>query len=178
MTILFNTGTENKKRLIDITKLAQQYQQELCTTPLGLHAFTRRDTTSTFKEIGKVKPIKTLQKSTQFQSALAQIGDSWQISEDLFLQMEAFTCLLYVGKEVSCVNDLRYNKIRGKCCSTGETFDASKNIDLHVGVLPPCRNCLREHLKRINYQVGIWKRAHIAKPVYPEPTMIGSVLMG
>jgi hypothetical protein len=82
--------------------------------------------------------------------------------------MEAFTCLLYGGKEVSCVNDLRYNKIRGKCCSTGETFDASKNIDL--GVLPPCRNCLREHLKRVNYQVGIWKRAHIAKPVYPEPT--------
>jgi hypothetical protein len=53
------------------------------------------------KQIGKVKPIKTLQKSTQFQSALAQIGDSWQISEDLFLQMEAFTCLLYDGKEVS-----------------------------------------------------------------------------
>ena len=81
--------------------------------------------------------------------------------------MEAFTCLFYGGKEVSRVC---YNKIRGKCCSTGETFDASKNIDLHVGVLPPCRNCLREHLKRINYQVGIWKRAHIAKPVYPEPT--------
>jgi hypothetical protein len=36
--------------------------------------------------------------------------------------------------------------------------------------LPPCRNGLREHLKRVNYQVGIWKRAHIAKPVYPEPT--------
>ena len=167
MTILFDTGTGNKKRLIDITKLAQQYQQELCTALLGLHAFTRCDTTSAFKGAGKVKPIKTLQKSPQFQSALAQIGDSWQISEDLFLQMEAFTCLLYVGKEVSCVNGLRY-KIRGKCCSTGETFDASKNIDL--GVLPLCRNYLREHLKRLNYQVGIWKRAHIAKPVYPEPT--------
>ena len=77
--------------------------------------------------------------------------------------------MLYGGKEICCVTDLRYNKIRGKCCSTGETFDASKNIDL--GVLPPCRNCQREHLKRVNYQVGIWKRAHIAKPVYPEPTL-------
>jgi hypothetical protein len=53
----------------------------------------------------------------------AQIGDSWQISEDLCLQMKAFTCLLHGGKEVSCVNDLRYNKISAKCCSTGETFD-------------------------------------------------------
>ena len=168
MTILFDTGTGSKKRLIDITKLAQQYQQELCTALLGLHAFTSCDTTSAFKGIGKVKPIKTLQNSPQFQSALAQNGDSWQISEDLSLQMEAFTCLLYGGKEVSCVNDFRYNKIRGNCCSTGETFDASKNIDL--GALPPCRNCLREHLKRVNYRVRIWKRTHIAKPVYPEPT--------
>jgi hypothetical protein len=60
--ILFDTGTGNKKKLIDITKLAQQYQQELCTALLGLHAFTRCDTTSAFKGIGKVKPIKTLQK--------------------------------------------------------------------------------------------------------------------
>ena len=107
--------------------------------------------------------LRGLEKSSQLrhcQSALAQIGDSWQISEDLFLQMEAFTCL-YGGKEVYCVNDLRYS-------STGKTFDASKNIDL--AVLPPCRNCLREHLKRVNYQIRIWKRAHIAKPVYPKPT--------
>ena len=89
VTILFDNGTGNKKRLIDITKLAQQYKQELCTALLGLHTFTRCDTTSAFKEIGKVKPIKTLQQSPQFQSALAQIGDSWQISEELFLQMEA-----------------------------------------------------------------------------------------
>jgi hypothetical protein len=40
VTILFDTGTGNKKRLLDITKLAQQYQQELCTIFLGLHALT------------------------------------------------------------------------------------------------------------------------------------------
>jgi hypothetical protein len=62
VTILLDTGTGNKKRLIDITKLAQQYQQELYTALLGLQAFTRCDT-SAFKGIGKVKPIKTLQKS-------------------------------------------------------------------------------------------------------------------
>jgi hypothetical protein len=25
-------------------------------------------------------------------------------------------------------------------------------------------------MERFNYHVGIWKRAYIAKPVYPEPT--------
>jgi hypothetical protein len=59
VTILFDTGTGNKKRLVDITKLAQQYQQELCTTLLGLHALTRCDKT---RLRGLEKPIKTLQK--------------------------------------------------------------------------------------------------------------------
>jgi hypothetical protein len=79
--------------------------------------------------------IKTLQKSPQFQSALAQIGDSWQISEDLFLHMEAFACLLYGGKKVSCVNDLRYNKIRGKCCSTGAGLNVLYTIPAGTAVL-------------------------------------------
>jgi hypothetical protein len=45
---------ELPERLIYITKLSQQYQQELCTSLLCLHAFTRCDTTSAFKGIGKV----------------------------------------------------------------------------------------------------------------------------
>ena len=36
--------------------------------------------------------------------------------------------------------------------------------------MPPGRNVLREHLKRVIYQVEIWKRAHITKPAYSEPT--------
>ena len=51
VTILFDTETGNKKRLIDITKLSQQYQQELCTALLSLHAFTCCDTTSACKGI-------------------------------------------------------------------------------------------------------------------------------
>jgi hypothetical protein len=85
------------------------------------------------------------------------------ISEDLFLHMEAFTCLLYGGKEISCVNDLRLIRSEESAVQRVKRLMPQK-------ILPPCRNCLREHLKRVNYQVGIWKRAHVAKPVYPEPT--------
>jgi hypothetical protein len=62
--------------LFSIETIKDNTKQELCTARLGLHVFTRYDTTSAFKGIGKVKSIKTLQKSVQFQSALAQIGDS------------------------------------------------------------------------------------------------------
>ena len=34
---------------------------------------------------------------------------------------------------------------------------------------PPCSSCFLEHLNRANYQVGIWKRAHIAKHDIPSP---------
>ena len=39
-----------------------------------------------------------------------------------------------------------------------------------ISTLPPCRNCLREHIKGVTYQIGIWKRSHISKPDYPAPT--------
>jgi hypothetical protein len=53
VTILFDTGTGDKKRLINITKLAQQYQLELCRALLGLHAFTRCDTMSSLRGLEK-----------------------------------------------------------------------------------------------------------------------------
>ena len=34
---------------------------------------------------------------------------------------------------------------------------------------PPCSSCFLEHLNRANYQVGIWKRVHIAKHDIPSP---------
>ena len=41
------------------------------------------------------------------------------------------------------------------------------NFDLSA--LPPCLDCLEQHVKRANYQVAIWKRAHITEPLVPNP---------
>ena len=54
-----------------------------------------------------------------------------------------------------------------KCCGLGQSLDSKKNID--VSALPPQRVCFQEHIKRVNYEVGIWKRAHIPKPEVPHP---------
>ena len=58
--ILFDTG--NKRRLLDITKLAKDFTPVYCAALLAMHAFTRCDTTSAFKGIGKVKPMQLLFK--------------------------------------------------------------------------------------------------------------------
>ncbi|XP_014667143.1 PREDICTED: uncharacterized protein LOC106808803 [Priapulus caudatus] len=61
----------------------------------------RYDTTSAFKGIGKIKPLKTLQKTPKFAAVL-------------------------------------------------------------------CRKSLEQHIRRVNYEVKIWKRAHIAEPDIPD----------
>ena len=62
--ILFDTSTGNKQRLLDITKLAKDFTPVYCAGLLAMHAFTRCDTTSAFKCIGKVKPIQLRQKNS------------------------------------------------------------------------------------------------------------------
>ena len=55
--ILFDTGTGNKRTLLDITKLDKDFTPVYCAALLAMHACTRCDTISTFNGIGKVKPI-------------------------------------------------------------------------------------------------------------------------
>ena len=60
--IIFDTRTGNNKRLINMTNFVENLTQEYCTTLTALHAFTHCDSTSAFKGIGKVKPIKVMQR--------------------------------------------------------------------------------------------------------------------
>ena len=36
--------------------------------------------------------------------------------------------------------------------------------------LPPCRRSLVQHIRRVNHQVGIWKRSHVPEPQIPNPS--------
>lgn len=167
--LLFDTGTGNKRRLIDITHLSNEFTSNYRAALLGLHAYTRCDTTSSFKGIGKVKPLKILQKKTKYQEVFKCLGESWKITDDLFLAIEEFTCIMYSSRtKTKEVDRLRYEMLVSKCGGPGKSLDTKKNIDLST--LPPPRVCLQEHIKRVNYQVGIWKRAHCPKPQIPHPT--------
>ena len=39
-----------------------------------------------------------------------------------------------------------------------------------MGSLPPCRSCLQEYIKWVNFQLWIWRQAHIPDPALPDPT--------
>ena len=95
ITILFDTGTGNKKRLINVIEMAQEYGQEYCPALLGMYAFSGCDSTSAFKGKEKIQPLKKLSQMPKFVPVFVALGESWDISLQLFNQLERFTCAMY-----------------------------------------------------------------------------------
>lgn len=73
--ILFETGTGNKQRLINIGELAVELGPELCTTLMALHAHSGCDATSCLKGIEKSNQSKLCKK--RWNSDL--LSPSWEI---------------------------------------------------------------------------------------------------
>ena len=63
----------NKKRLINIIRLANTYEQEYCWAIIALYVFTRCDNTGAFRGIGKVKLIYILQRESQFLHVFSEL---------------------------------------------------------------------------------------------------------
>ena len=166
VTVLFDTGKGNKKRLIDISDLARGLTQLFCSALLSLHAYTGCDSTSAFKGKGKVKALKVLQQKPAFVHALAQLGDTWDVQEQVIDDLESFTCCVYGRSRFSKVDDLRHHLLKEKCGE--DVISASQNVDL--ATLPPSRRSLKQHIRRSNYQVAIWKHGDQPMPHIPNPT--------
>jgi len=62
ITILCDTDTTNMRSLLNISQLAREYGQNICTALMSLHAFTHCDTTSAYKGVENVLTIKLFQK--------------------------------------------------------------------------------------------------------------------
>ena len=163
VTLLFDTGTGNKKRLIDVSEMAAGMTEVHAEALLSLHAFTGCDSTSCFKGIGKLKPLKVLQKMGNFEASLARLGDSWDVPSDLIDELDALTCALYGRPGIKRVDELRYLKLHE--FGSEEQLRMSRNIDMSK--VPPCRKSLEQHIRRVNYQVAIWKNSHVANPDVP-----------
>ena len=148
--ILFDTGSGNKKRLMNITEQAGEFGKKHSESLLSLHALTGCDTTSCFKGIGKIKPIQVLKKYPEFEDYLVALGEDWELDEISFRGVENFICHLYGVKRFVEVDKLRYHMLQKKCNNSG-VIDPKKIVDL--GALPPCQSSLRQHVIRTNFQV-------------------------
>ena len=152
LTILLDMG-----ELINMNLLDENYYQNHITALLVLHAFTGADCTSDFKGKGKVKSIKPLCRNLKFINIFAKIGEDWIFDDKNVIKgIEEFTCSLYgFGPREKQVNEAR--EVQAKRIS-GFILDLKPDITFDLVNFPPCQMVLIQHLKRVNYQVCIWRR--------------------
>ncbi|KAK3107392.1 hypothetical protein FSP39_013623 [Pinctada imbricata] len=165
--VLFETGTGNKRRILNINETAKQFNDDILKALPAFHAFTGCDSTSFFVGRGKKTTWAKLMANRQFVDTFLDLGSESFASKTL-VNLEKFVCLMY-GKKDSEVNKLRYNMFLDKfSCGSGSSPLSTKNgVDLSS--LPPCRSSLRLHIKRARYQSLIWNCANIANPSLPDP---------
>ena len=81
-------------------------------------------------------------------------------------EIEKFVCVLYGGakSKFQDVDDLQAFMLKSKC-EEKNSFSVINNIDF--ASFPPSKACLIKHIRRVNYQVLIWKLAK--QPIYELP---------
>ena len=176
LTVLFDTGVGNKRRLLNINNIVQNIGDKICTVLPAIHCFTGCDTTSAFVCRGKLVPIKQIEKSPQFIQILRRVGQEKNCSEALFSDMEALTCAIYGGATYTNVNKLPYDMFLKKYQSHTNTLNISNGMDMSL--LPPCRSALEMHIHRVNYQVFVWINSHVNKPCLPDLDKSGWKISG
>jgi len=156
------------EKLINISHLADNYSQEHIAGMLVLHAFTGAVCTSAFKGKGKVRPMKLLSQNSMFIHIFGAVGSTWMLSDDHIVHgIEEFTCRLYgVGPRVKQVDVAREIKVKNIC---GSNVDLRSGHSIALSTFSTCRRVLAQHIKRVNLQVCIWRRALDHFPEIPSP---------
>ena len=171
-TIIFDTGHGNQRHLLDLSAFSTAYGQEYCEALLPLHAFSHCDTTSAFVHIGKVKPIKTLEKFPCFQQSLRELDQNWELDECTMVDLD----ILYEH----CMG-MPDTMMLTNCATTCSWTNASWRVSMQVKgqilvFFHPCREALKMHIKHVNYHVRLWKLSHIQNP-YSSPLEHGWIII-
>ncbi|CAH3143072.1 unnamed protein product [Porites evermanni] len=136
--------------------------QNLCSSLLGMHAYTGCDTVSAFAGRGKIGALRIVKEQRSFQEMFDLLGVEWELSDDLFQMLQNFTCRMYSSRPgTNSINELRYRLF------------CSKRGNIESDQLPPCADCLYKHACRANYQTGIWRRSLENCPEIPSPLRHG-----
>lgn len=80
---------KNQIRLIDISRLGTILGKDVCTSLIGVHAWTGCDSTSSFAGQGKVKAINLIRKNQHFREAFMKLGQEWVVRDEMFETIQA-----------------------------------------------------------------------------------------
>ena len=161
----FQTGVRDKSRYIPVHSVSQAIGSSLCSSLPGFHALTGCDSTSSFYGIGKKKAWNVIEKNSEFQAALGQLGQVIPLSKRLQNAYEKIVCRFYTSapKSGTTVNSVRYWLF----CQKRYTNEN----------LPPTHDSLNMHIKRANFQA--WYGQDVCNPnkIFPLCQAMGGMLM-
>ena len=117
-----------------INKVVSAIGADICQGLLGMNAFTGCNSVSAFAGKEKTSSFKLMTSNKEVLNKFMELGNEWNLSQEMMQRLEAATCLIYAPKTTCInVNDLRYNLF---CVRRGE-------IESHQ--LLPSRNWLEQH---------------------------------
>ena len=97
--MLMDTGSGDKRRLIDITSIVEEHGADMCSALLGLHTFTGCDSNSSFMKKGKIRPIKAMKRDNKYVQAFQKLGTNDNVTDNDIKTLELFVCKLYGSKK-------------------------------------------------------------------------------
>jgi hypothetical protein len=137
--------------------------EKLCKSLPAYHAFTGSDYTASFSRRGKVKPIKVLESSTEFQTAFIALAEDPDIKEITFRKIEEFVCCVYGMKKSGSVNAARLDMFANKYkTKKNQRISAVEKLD--GSSLPPCFKVLEKKIERACYVSKIWMSSVSSNP--------------
>ncbi|CAM1323931.1 Uncharacterised protein g8524 [Pycnogonum litorale] len=157
-------SSDNTRRYVHITALANHLGPVVCKALPGYHAVTGCDYTSPFFRKGTVNQLKKAQKSALHLEGLSMLGETTTFDDDNSL-VERYVCSLYGQGALSSVNDARLKIFLQKYKQTDPDSPLEKIKGLDAGMRPPCKNVLMRKLARCNYVAYLWKHAHLRDPL-------------
>ena len=167
LVVYFDTGKGAKRRVINVTDLAEDQGEHWCEAFLGFHCFTGEDTNSAFKGKGKLTPLKKLRQKPKFLETFKSLGHSLEVSDQTKKELEEFTCFLYGHKKEKSVDAARLLMLKK---ATGGNTDSLRHVQkVDLSRLPPCRRSLIPHVLRSNLRCYEFKHSHLPDPQLPAP---------
>ena len=103
------TSTRRSSCLISVRSFAENRKPVVSSAMLSLDAFTGCDSISCFKRKGKIKPFDLMKETEEFVDTFRLKSCNRNLTEDLFQRLEKFVCRIFGLRNVSFINDARFN---------------------------------------------------------------------
>ena len=111
--------------------------------------------------------MRILNQNSKFIQIFSEVRNSWELDERILSGLEEFTCRLYgFSCRVKKVDEAREIKVKKMC---GSSLELRQGLSVDLSTFPPCKRVLFQHMRRVNFQVCVWKRAHEHYPEIPSP---------